>query len=58
MDTPHTIKRLKKDEMKDEILPEVPVQRYRGPQKPDMPANMASRSPLPLKVHQSLMVTI
>jgi hypothetical protein len=50
METPHTMKRLKRDEMKDEILPEVPVQRYRGPQKPDMPANLASRSPLPLKV--------
>ena len=48
--TSNTITRLKKDEMKDEIIPDVPIQRYRGPQKPDMPANLARRSPLPLKI--------
>ena len=36
--------------MKDEILSAVPVQRYRCPQKPDVPANPASRSPLLLNV--------
>lgn len=49
-DTSNTMKRLKKDEMKHDILPDVPIQQYRGPQKPDMPANLASKSLLPLKV--------
>ena len=44
------IRRLQKEEMSEEVMPEIPVQRYRGPSKPEMPANLATRSPLPLKV--------
>lgn len=44
------IRRLRKDEMSEEVMPEIPVQRYRGPSKPEMPANLATRSTLPLKV--------
>ena len=48
--TSNAITRLKKDEIKDEIAPDVPIQRYKSPHKPDMPANLACRSPLPLKI--------
>jgi len=44
------IKRLKKVEMKNEIPPDIPVQVYAGPKKPDMPELEAKRSVLPLKV--------
>ena len=44
------IRRLRKEEMSEEVMPEIPVQQYRGPSKPDMPVNIATRSPLPLKV--------
>ena len=44
------IKRLTKTEMTDDILPDVTVQRYNGPQKPCMPVHAATHSPLPLKV--------
>ena len=39
-----------KNEMPEEVLPDVPVQRYRGPHKPEMPADTAIRTPVPLKV--------
>ena len=39
-----------KNEMSEEVLPDVPVQRYRGPHKPEIPAHTATRTPLPLKV--------
>ena len=45
------IRRMMKNEMSEEILPDVPVQRYRRPHKPEMPAaDTATRTPLPLKV--------
>ena len=44
------MKRIKKEDMMEDVLPDVPVQRYRGPNKPDMPANVTTKSPLPLKV--------
>ena len=44
------IRRLRKEEMPEEVMPVIPVQRYRGPSKPEMPVNIATRSPLPLKV--------
>ena len=51
-DTPvhATIPRLDKSEMKDDVLPDIPVQRYEGPPKPNMPANDAKHSPLPLRI--------
>ena len=39
-----------KIKMSEEVLPDVPVQRYREPHKPEMPAATATRTPLPLKV--------
>ena len=39
-----------KNKMSEEVLPDVPVQRYRGPHKPEMPVDTATRTPLPLKV--------
>ena len=42
--------RMMKNEMSEEVLPDVPLQRYRGPHKPEMPADTATKIPLPLKV--------
>ena len=36
--------------MSEEVLADVPVQRYRGPHKPEIPADTSTRIPLPLKV--------
>lgn len=36
--------------MTDEVLPDIPVQRYTGPKKPEMLAEVATKSPLSLKV--------
>ena len=44
------IRRNGKEEMSQEILPDIPVQRYRGPSKPEMPYSVSTKSPLPLKV--------
>lgn len=44
------IRRLSKAEMSDDILPDVPVQHYYGPKKPQMPMEAATASPLPLRV--------
>ena len=37
----HTIKRLSKQEIKETDLPDVNVERYAGPPKPDMPHQMS-----------------
>ena len=39
-----------KPEMSDDVYPDVPMQRYQGPQTPQMPPNKTTQSPLPLKV--------
>lgn len=46
----NTIRRLKKDEMKDEVGNEVPVQRYQGKKKPSMPLSESNHSPPTLKL--------
>ena len=51
------IRRLRKEEMTEEVMPEVPVQRYMGPSKPEMPVNIATRSPLPLRVLASQIIS-
>ena len=38
-----------KNEMSEDVLPDVSVQRYRGPHEPEMPADTATRTPLSLK---------
>ena len=44
------IRMMMKNEMSEKMLPDVPVQRYRGPHQPEMPADTATRTLLPLKV--------
>jgi len=45
-----TFRRIRKDEMKEQIIENIPVQRYHGPKKPDMPSSEVNRSVLPLRV--------
>ena len=45
-----TFCRITKDEMKDQIVEDIPVQRYYDPKKPDMPSSKVNRSVLPLRV--------
>lgn len=45
-----TVRRIRKDEMKKQVVSDVEVQRYRGPKKPDMPEGEGVRSVLPLKM--------
>ncbi|KAI8496654.1 hypothetical protein Bbelb_253090 [Branchiostoma belcheri] len=42
--------------MKEQTIEDIPVQRYHGPKKPNMPSSEVNRSVLPLKVltHQSV----
>lgn len=54
----HTMKRIKKDDMKDDVTADIPVQRYQGPKKPEMPANRATSSPLPLRVLTSQVISV
>ena len=42
--------RLKKYEMKNSVLEDVPVHYYKGPKKPPMPENEETHQVLPLKV--------
>ena len=44
------INRLKQNELNDEIIPDLPIQRYTGPKKPNMPIHEINRSVLPLKI--------
>jgi len=39
---------MRKDEMKEQIIEDIPVQRYDGPKKPNMPLSEVNRSVLPL----------
>jgi hypothetical protein len=43
-------RRISKDEMKEQIIKDIPVQRYYGPKKPDMPSSEVRHSVLPLRV--------
>ena len=43
------INRLKQNELNDEIIPDLPIQRYTGPKKAIMPIHEINRSVLPLK---------
>ena len=36
--------------MSQEVLHDIPVQRYRGPSKPEMPYSVSTKSPLSLRV--------
>ncbi|XP_078661436.1 uncharacterized protein LOC144905583 [Branchiostoma floridae x Branchiostoma belcheri] len=45
-----TFRRIRKDEMKEQTIEDIPVQRYYGPKKPNMPSSEVNRSVLPLKV--------
>ena len=44
------IRRIRKEKMSQEVLPDIPVQQYRGPSKPEMPYSVSTKSPLLLKV--------
>ena len=52
------IRRLRKEEISEELMPDVPVQRYRGPSKPEMPVSNSTRSPLPLKVMAAQIISL
>ena len=54
----HQIRRLNKSEMPDDLLPDVPIQHYVGPKKPQMPVSAATSSPLPLKVLASQCISV
>ena len=45
-----TIRRIKKEEMKDDTIPDIQIQRFIGPKKPEMPFSEVNQSPLPLRV--------
>ena len=45
-----TVRRIRKDEMKKQVVSDVEVQRYRGPKKPDMPEGEGVHSVLLLKI--------
>ena len=53
-----TIRRLRKEDMKQDIIPNIPVYSYHGPKKPAMPPKEAKRTVLPLRllVQQSISV--
>ena len=51
------IRRIGKEELSQEILPDIPVQRHRGPSKPEMPYSASTKSPLPLKVLASQIIS-
>ena len=53
-----TITCLTKSEMKEDILLDIPVQRYDGPHKPDMPVEKSTHSPLPLRILVSQQISI
>ena len=53
-----TIKRLKKVEMSENILPDIPIHEYEGPKKPEMPKDAALHSPLPLRVIVSQVISL
>ena len=52
------IKRLKKTEMSENVLPDVPVHYYEGPKKPEMPYHAATHSPLPLSILASQRISV
>lgn len=45
-----TFRRIRKEEMKQQVIEDIPVHRYYGPKKPDMPSSEVNRSVLPLRV--------
>ena len=53
-----TFRRLTTDEMKDQIVEDIPVQRYYGSKKPDMPSSEVNRSVLPLRVMAHQVVAV
>lgn len=61
VDTPkrsrETIERVKKEDMKPPVTSNIPVQHFQGPKKPEMPANKALRSVLPLKMLAEQVIT-
>ena len=55
---PTTIRRLNKNDMKEEIVHQVQVSHYNGPKKPDMPERFATHAVLPLKILASQCITL
>ena len=45
-----TFRRIKKEEMKEQVIEDIPVDRYQGPKKPEMPINEGNRTVMPLRV--------
>ena len=52
------IRRISKDEMKDQMTPSISICRYNGPRKPDMPADFSNRRIPQLKVLASQIVSV
>lgn len=52
------IRRISKAEMSNELVPPIPVHRYNGPKKPDMPENCCKHHILPLRVLASRIVSL
>jgi len=44
--------------MKEQIIEDIPVQRYHGPKKPDMPSSEVKRAVLPLRVFAHQVVAL
>ena len=52
------IRRISKDEMKNQMTPSISICRYNGPKKPDMPADVSNRRIPQLKVLASQIVSV
>ena len=51
-----TIKRLKKENVKDSTPSDIPISYYHGPKKPEMPEEVLEKCVLPLKAQQRILV--
>jgi len=53
-----TFPRLTANEMQQQVIDDIPVERYKGPKKPDMPDTEAKRALLPLRVLAAQVVSL
>ena len=53
-----TFPRLTSNEMQEQVIDDIPLERYEGPKIPDMPDNEAKRALLPLRVLVAQVVSL
>ena len=56
--SPPTIRRLNKNDTKEELVQQVHVSHYNGPKKSDMPERFATRAVLPLNTRLTVYHTV